>query len=221
MYTFIRPWCLLLVLSMLVTVDTLCSLSLVPISRFDFRVCVIQLHILQRLRLVMFSFASYRCSHRCTCSRACNRLHVFPRLQPVACFSALGAGYTFCCARYRFHMFMRLARATRFPAFGTRLIFPHFVPVTRFPATGTKLKFSRSWHQFHISTRLPRATRFPALGTDCNFSPAWTASSIVLSLGQVLVCWTCLLQDLSLINNCIRLSFGGCVTVICNLLRVA
>ena len=52
----------------------------------------------------------------CMFSRACYRLHGFPRLVPVTCFPALDTGYTFSRAWQRLYFFSRLAPVPCFAA---------------------------------------------------------------------------------------------------------
>ena len=54
------------------------------------------------------------------------RLHIFPRLAPVASFPALCTGYKFFCAWRRLHIFPRIAPAAYFPALATGWIFGPF-----------------------------------------------------------------------------------------------
>ena len=65
-------------------------------------------------------------------SRGWYRLHVFPRLVPVARFPALGTGCTFSRAWHWFHVFPRLA------------------PVAYFPAVGTGCRFSYAWYWLQV-----------------------------------------------------------------------
>ena len=65
-------------------------------------------------------------------SRAWQKLHVFPRLAPGACFPAFGTGYMFSHTWHWLH------------------VFPHLALVTCFPALGTGCMFSRSWHRLHV-----------------------------------------------------------------------
>ena len=96
-----------------------------------------------------------RAWHRWQVSRAWNRLHIFPRLVPVAYFPALGTGYMFSRASHRL------------------LVFPRLASVTCFPALGTGGMFSRVWHQWHIFPRLHVFLRSSWLGTCCIFSRMW------------------------------------------------
>ena len=92
----------------------------------------------------------------CIFSFAWHRLHVYSRLEPVACFSrawhrsrtcfpALGTGSMFSRAWHRFDVFPRLA------------------PVPCFPALDTSCMFSRAWHWLHVFPRLAPVACFPVV----------------------------------------------------------
>ena len=99
----------------------------------------------------------------CVFSRAWHRLHVFPRLAPVTCFSALGISYMFSRAWHRLHIFPRLALVT---------CFPHLAPVTSFSALGTSYIFSCAWHRLHVFPRLAPLSIFflhALIGSLCSY----------------------------------------------------
>lgn len=108
---------------------------------------------------------SYLCSHRCTFSRAWNRLNVFPRLGPVACFLALGAGCMFSRAGRRLHAFLRQ------------------VPISSFPALGTDYTFSRAWQGLHVSPAWRRLDFSPLgllVAKSCPWTKCWFVGLFVL-----------------------------------------
>lgn len=98
-----------------------------------------------------------------TFSRAWHRFHVFfPHSAPVACFRALGTGYTFSCAWHRLHVFPRLKTpAACFLALGTSCIFsPRKAPVTCFRALGSGCVCFRVSYPSHVFPRLATVVHF-------------------------------------------------------------
>ena len=77
-------------------------------------------------------------------SRACQPLHLFPRLPPVTCFQAVAIHYF-------------LSRACH-----PLSVFPRFPPVTCFPALATHYLFSRALHPLPLFPRLPLAVLLSA-----------------------------------------------------------
>ena len=72
-------------------------------------------------------------------SRACHRLHVFPRLPPFTCFPALTSVYMFSRAYRRLHVFPRLSPFTCF----------HVCGLTRERRAFSRRRRSCASHIFH------------------------------------------------------------------------
>ena len=83
-------------------------------------------------------------------SCALDRLHVFPRQAPAACFSALWTGCMFSRALDRLH------------------VFPRFGPVACFSALWIGYMFSRALDRLHVFPRQAPAACLPALGAGCS-----------------------------------------------------
>ena len=155
------------------TADTLFWSSLVPISHFDFRACVIPWHILQRFLLavvnVFFRFVPLQ-----------SPLHPFPRFAPVGCFPALGIGLKFSHTRHQLGVFPRLA------------------PVEYFYAPCIGCIFSRAWHLLDVFPRLAPVGCFPALGSGCIFFPCLALVGCFPALGAL----NLLVTDLTFSRAC-------------------
>ena len=103
-------------------------------------------------------------------SRAWDWLHIFPRLELVTYFPALGTGYIFSRAWDWLHVFPCLGLVTYFPAIGT----------------GQENVF-RSWDWLHVFPRFTMITCFPALDkAGCMVSRAcnWSHATDLLTCDQ-------------------------------------
>ena len=116
--------------------------------------------------------------------RAWHRFHVFSRLTPVACFSALGTGCMFWRPWHRLHVFPRLASVACFP--GKTLDnkdlnqiseprgFRENIGLMGVPIlAGSQTWFQSLLFRIFVFPRLVPVTCFPALGIGCMFSRAW------------------------------------------------
>ena len=103
---------------------------------------IIRKSIIRSMRLAATTISAtmfYFCNQVQQLSRAWHSLHVFPRLELLTYFPALGTGYMFSRAWYWLH------------------VSPRLVLVTCFPALGNGYMFSRAGHSLHVF----------ALSSDC------------------------------------------------------